>query len=93
MLHKNHNYIIEDSLFADNNINVDVDRTDGVLVRRTIIIGETESYRYAAFCLYAERSTIHTPHAHCCFSTLSPLLLGSSWNDKTSSASAAKIAG
>jgi len=52
MLHRNRNYIIEDSLFADNNVNVDVDRTDGVLVRRTKIIGESESYRYAFFAYF-----------------------------------------
>jgi len=45
MLHKNHNYVIEASLFADNDIGVDVDRTDGVIVRDTVIIGESQSYR------------------------------------------------
>jgi len=45
MLHKNHNYVVTDSLFADNNYGVDVDRTDGVVVRNTRIIGESESYR------------------------------------------------
>ena len=45
MLHKNHNYVIEASLFADNSIGVDVDRTDGVIVRDTVIIGESQSYR------------------------------------------------
>jgi len=45
MLHKNHNYVIENSLFADNTIGVDVDRTDGAIVRDTVIIGESQSYR------------------------------------------------
>jgi len=45
MLHKNHNYVIEASLFADNDVGVDVDRTDGVIVRNTVVIGESQSYR------------------------------------------------
>ena len=45
MFHKNHNYIIQDSLFADNNIGVDLDRTDGAIVRRVAIIGVSASYR------------------------------------------------
>ena len=45
MMHKNHNYVIEDSLFADNNIGVDIDRTDGAIVRRTVIIGVSDSYK------------------------------------------------
>lgn len=45
MFHKNHNYIVQDSLFADNNIGVDLDRTDGAIVRRVAIIGVSASYR------------------------------------------------
>lgn len=44
-LHKNYNILIKDSLFADNNIGLDIDRAEGIDIENTLIIGESESYR------------------------------------------------
>jgi hypothetical protein len=45
MLHKNQNYVVSDSIFADNDLGLDVDRTDGVIFRDSVIIGVSQSYR------------------------------------------------
>jgi hypothetical protein len=45
MLHKNRNYVVADSLFADNDMGMDVDRTNGVVFRDSVIIGVSQSYR------------------------------------------------
>lgn len=44
-LHKNYNILIQNSLFADNNIGIDIDRAEGIEVRDSVIIGESDSYR------------------------------------------------
>jgi hypothetical protein len=44
-VHKCYNIIITNGFFADNNIGVDIDRAQGVVVRDTVIIGESDSYR------------------------------------------------
>jgi hypothetical protein len=44
-VHRCQNIRIVDSLFADNNIGIDVDRAEGVEVSNTVIIGESNSYR------------------------------------------------
>ena len=43
-IHRCHNIVLSDSLFADNNIGVDIDRAEGIEVHDTVIIGESESY-------------------------------------------------
>ena len=45
MLHKNRNYVVSDSIFADNDLGMDVDRTDGVVFRDSVIIGVSQTYR------------------------------------------------
>lgn len=37
--------MVSDSIFADNYLGVDIDRTDGVVFRDSVIIGESKSYR------------------------------------------------
>jgi hypothetical protein len=44
-LHKNYNILVQNSLFADNNIGIDIDRAEGIEIRDTVIIGESLSYR------------------------------------------------
>jgi hypothetical protein len=44
-IHKNYNILVKGSVFADNNIGMDVDRAEGIEIEDTIIIGESESYR------------------------------------------------
>jgi hypothetical protein len=44
-LHKNYNILVQNSLFADNNIGIDIDRAEGIEIRDTVIIGESQSYR------------------------------------------------
>jgi hypothetical protein len=44
-IHKNYNMRVQNSLFADNNIGIDIDRAEGIEVKDTVIIGESESYR------------------------------------------------
>jgi hypothetical protein len=44
-IHRCHNIRIANSFFADNIISVDVDRTVGVEVVNTTIVGESDSYR------------------------------------------------
>jgi len=44
-LHKTHNIILTGGIFADNTIGVDIDRAQGIQVRDTVIIGESESYQ------------------------------------------------
>lgn len=44
-IHKNYNILVKDSVFADNNIGIDVDRAEGIAIEDTLIIGESESYR------------------------------------------------
>lgn len=39
------NLVIENSLFADNGVSIDLDRTDRVDIINTVIIGETEIFR------------------------------------------------
>jgi hypothetical protein len=43
--HKNYNILVHNSLFADNNIGIDIDRAEGIEISDTVIIGESESYR------------------------------------------------
>jgi parallel beta-helix repeat protein len=44
-VHRSSNILITNSNFADNNIGIDLDRTDGIEVRNTVVIGESASYR------------------------------------------------
>ena len=44
-VHKVYNLVIANGLFADNNVGVDIDRAEGIVVRDTVIIGESDSYR------------------------------------------------
>ena len=44
-IHRCHNILIVNSLVADNHIGIDIDRAEGIEVRNTTIIGESESYR------------------------------------------------
>ncbi len=44
-IHRCHNILIENSIVADNHIGIDIDRAEGIEVRNTTIIGESESYR------------------------------------------------
>ena len=44
-VHRSSNILITNSHFADNNIGIDLDRTDGIEVRNTVVIGESDSYR------------------------------------------------
>jgi parallel beta-helix repeat protein len=44
-IHRCHNILIENSLVADNHIGIDIDRAEGIDVKNTTIIGESESYR------------------------------------------------
>ena len=44
-VHRSSNILITNSHFADNNIGIDLDRTDGIEVRNTVVIGESASYR------------------------------------------------
>jgi parallel beta-helix repeat protein len=44
-VHRSSNILITNSHFADNNIGIDLDRTDGIEVRNTVVIGESTSYR------------------------------------------------
>lgn len=44
-IHRCQNIVVRDSLFADNNIGVDIDRAEGITVQNTKIIGESDSYR------------------------------------------------
>jgi hypothetical protein len=44
-VHRSYNIVISNGLFADNNIGVDIDRAEAVVVRDTVIIGESPSYR------------------------------------------------
>jgi len=39
------NYMESESIFSDNYLGVDIDRTDGVIFRDSVIIGESGSYR------------------------------------------------
>lgn len=39
------NLVIEDSLFADNGLGLDLDRSDNILVRNVTIVGVSDSYR------------------------------------------------
>ena len=45
MLHKNHNYVVSDAVFADNDLGMDVDRTNAVVFRDSVIIGVSQLYR------------------------------------------------
>lgn len=44
-VHKVYNLLIVNGRFADNNIGVDLDRTEGVVIRDTVVVGESASYR------------------------------------------------
>lgn len=44
-IHRCHNILIENSVVADNHIGIDIDRAEGIDVKNTTIIGESESYR------------------------------------------------
>ena len=44
-VHRSSNILITNSHFADNNIGIDLDRTDGIEVQNTVVIGESASYR------------------------------------------------
>jgi parallel beta-helix repeat protein len=44
-VHRSSNILISNSHFADNNIGIDLDRTDGIEVRNAVVIGESASYR------------------------------------------------
>ena len=44
-VHRSSNILITNSHFADNNLGIDLDRTEGVEVRNTVVIGESASYR------------------------------------------------
>jgi hypothetical protein len=44
-LHRCHNILVEDGLFADNYIGIDIDRAEGISVNNTRIIAESDSYR------------------------------------------------
>jgi hypothetical protein len=44
-IHKNINILVKDSVFADNNVGIEVDRAEGIAIEDTLIIGESESYR------------------------------------------------
>lgn len=44
-VHRSSNILILNSHFADNNIGIDLDRTEGIEVRNAVVIGESASYR------------------------------------------------
>ena len=44
-IHRCHNILITNSIVADNHIGIDIDRAEGIDVKNTTIIGESESYR------------------------------------------------
>lgn len=44
-IHRVHNFAVVDSLFADNNVGIDVDRAEDIYVENVVIMGESESYR------------------------------------------------
>ena len=44
-IHRCHNIRVENSLFADNNIGIDLDRAEGIEVANTKIIGQSPSYQ------------------------------------------------
>ena len=44
-IHRCHNILIQNSIVADNHIGIDIDRAEGIDVKNTTIIGESESYR------------------------------------------------
>jgi hypothetical protein len=44
-IHRCHNIKVENSLFADNFVGIDIDRAEGIEVNNTIVIGESNSYR------------------------------------------------
>jgi hypothetical protein len=44
-VHRSENIIITNSHFADNDIGIDLDRTEGIDVRNTVVIGESNSYK------------------------------------------------
>lgn len=58
---KIYNLIISNELFVDNNIGVDLDRTEGVIVRDTVITGESASYR-ALMARQKVKADLHTWH-------------------------------
>ena len=43
--HKCRNIVLVNGLFADNILGVDIDRAEGIEVRDTVIIGQSESFR------------------------------------------------
>lgn len=43
-IHRCHNILLENSLFADNNMGVDHDRAEGIVIRNIKIIGQTALY-------------------------------------------------
>jgi hypothetical protein len=45
VVHRCHNITVANSLFADNYIGIDIDRAEGIEVQKTIIVGESDSYR------------------------------------------------
>jgi hypothetical protein len=44
-IHRCTNIKVENSVFADNDIGIDIDRAEGIEVNNTVIIGESNSYR------------------------------------------------
>jgi hypothetical protein len=44
-IHRCHNLTIDQSLFADNNIGIDLDRAEGIEVTNTKVIGTSPSYQ------------------------------------------------
>lgn len=44
-IHRNHNILVANSIFADNHVSIDIDRAEGIEISNTTIIGESESYR------------------------------------------------
>lgn len=44
-IHRVHNFAVVDSIFADNNVAVDVDRAEDIFLENLEIVGESESYR------------------------------------------------
>jgi hypothetical protein len=44
-IHRCHNIVIDQGLFADNNIGIDLDRAEGINVTNTEVIGMSPSYQ------------------------------------------------
>jgi hypothetical protein len=85
-IHRDHNIRVQSSLFADNAIGIDIDRAEGIEVNKTIVIGESDSYRLLktrqnvlSVCTAGRRRNLVGIHLHTWKSNLS--LAGASITD------------